>query len=286
MSLDIKAAVELLEKSFGESIDNIYIPSLKKEVGFRPLTVGMQKSISKMSIDFEFDLDYQLLKVSTLKTLCIEDIDFLKLTEVDFIAILAQLRQNNFTEPLTLILNCLNPECKKQYNFNINLEQIIQKCKEYERHTEMIKKQAQIGDEMVEFTFELQESTVMSNLEYLHYTKLISENNEEDVVDINNSQLLAYPLKFIRNIYIGGQQITQTIDGEVKPFSDLPMIEKIRFIDTLPPKVYSEGKNSVLSQVLKHYPHSRLLSLFPTAKCPYCKTKREGVVTNDSFFII
>ena len=286
MSLDINAAVELLEKGMGESIDPIYIPSLKKEIGFKPLSVGMQKSISKMSVGVDFDLDYQLLKLSILKTLSTEDLDFGNLTEIDFIAILAQLRQNNFTEPLTLVLNCLNINCKKQYNFKIDLDKIVESCKEFDFKTNVIKKKVKVNDEEIEFKFELAESTVMSNLEYLNYSRIISENKENQFGDVNNSKLLAYPIKFIKNIYIGGQQITQTVDGETKIFSELPMYEKIRFIDSLPPKVYSEGKKSVLSQVLEKYPHSRLTSLFQDAKCPYCKTKREGVVTNDSFFII
>lgn len=285
MSLDVNAAVELLEKSFGESIDDIYIPSLKKEIGFKPLTVGMQKSISKMSVGFDFDLDYQLLKLSILKTLCVDDIDFENLTEIDFITMLAQLRQNNFTEPLSLIFTCINKNCQKQYNVNINIDKIISNCKDFKFKTETITKKIKSKGETIEFKFELSESTIMSNLEYLNYSKMIADNDNQ-IGDINNSKLLAYPIKFIKNIYINGQQITMEINNEVKIFKDLPMIDKIKFIDNLPPTVYSEGKKSVLQQVLVKYPHQRLMNIFDNVVCPHCKNEREGVITNDSFFII
>ena len=57
-------------------------------------------------------------------------------------------------------------------------------------------------------------------------------------------------------------------------------------IDNLPPKVYSEGENNVLYQVLDLFPYTRLIKLFPKISCPYCKQHVEGVITNDSFFII
>jgi len=286
MSLDINTAMEMLETSFGESMSKIYIPSIKQSVEFKPLTVGMQKSISKMSLDFDDDVEYQILKISILKTLCLDkELDIEKLTEVDFTSMLAQLRLNNFTEPLKLIIPCINPKCQKSFNLNINIDDIQDRCTKFEFQTKDIERTLKINNENMKFKFEITESSIMSNIEYQQYITFLS-NDENSVIDINNARVLSYPLKFIKNIYINGQQITQQIDNEIVGFSQFPMSDKIKVIDNLPPKVYSEGKNSVLYKVLDLFPYTRLLKLFPEIKCPYCKQPVEGVVTNDSFFII
>lgn len=284
MSLDINAVMNMLEESSGESISEVYIPSLEKEVGFKPLTVGMQKSISKMSLDFEMDIDYQFLKMSILQTLCVDDkIDFKTLTEVDFIAMLAQLRVNNFTEPVKLIVNC--NKCSKKFNMEVNMEQIIESCKKFENKSLEVEKKTTIKDKEMIFKFELAESTIISNLEYMKYLEVINKDDNK-VVDINNSRVLAYPLKFIKNVYINNQQVVKKEGEDTLIFNQLPMAEKIDFIDNLPPKLYSEKDDGVLQTTLNEFPHQRLLNLFPKVKCPYCKKKMEGVLTNDSFFII
>ena len=284
MSLDINAVLSMMEDSSGESISEIYIPSLEKSVSFKPLTVGMQKSISKMSLDYDLDIDYQFIKLSILQTLCMDDeINFNSLTEIDFIDMLAQLRVNNFTEPVKLVINC--GKCSKQFNMDVNMEQIIKSCKKFENKSLVVEKKITIKDKETIFKFELQESTIISNLEYLKYIEVINKE-EQEVVNINNSRVLAYPLKFIKNIYINDQQIVKQDNGEILNFSQLSMIEKIDFIDNLPPKLYSEKRDGVLQTTLQEFPPQRLLNLFPKVKCPYCKNKMEGVLTNDSFFII
>ena len=97
---------------------------------------------------------------------------------------------------------------------------------------------------------------------------------------------MAYPLKYIKNIYINNQQIVKTDNDKTLIFRDFPFIEKISFIDNLPPDIYSGKKDAVLQKTISEFSPNRISDLFPEVKCPYCKNKMEGVLTNDSFFII
>ena len=287
MSIDFNSAMQMLENSFGENVTIFSIPSTNQQVSFKPLTVGMQKSISKMSLDYETDLDYQMLKLSVLKTLCLDDqINFDQLTEVDFIALLAQLRLNNFTEKLQLTIPCNNPKCNERFNHTVNIENILKKCEQYKFESYQVVNKHKVKDKEIEFKFILEESTIGRNIEYIQYIQYLNENRSQ-VIDINNTKLITYPIKFIKDVFIDGQQITKIYDNEQPVgFDRFSIGDKLEFIDQLPPPMYSEGNKNVLGQVLKHFPHTRLTDLFGTVKCPKCKQVREGVLTNDSFFII
>lgn len=281
MSIDVKQVVAMLEKSAGENIISIYIPSLKASVMFRPLTVGMQKTLSKTSMDLDYDVKYQYLKMSVIKSCCLDNmLDIENLTEVDFICILANFRKANFLEPLKLNLTCKQNECNEKLSFNLNFDQIVENCNKFEFKTIELENPI---NATTKIKYILAEPTITDHLDYLQNLQVIGEDKElSQSIDINNMQILTYPVQFIKRVFINDQEVT-TKD---QSFSKMPFTERLQFIDKLPINSFYDGPNNIAEKIIETFDPMRISKLFPIITCPKCKDIKESVVTQDSFFII
>ena len=67
-------AVKILEEPTGNHLDQIYIPSLGREVMFSPLTTADVKTLTRMSFIDKFDLNVEGLKLGLFDKLCREDL--------------------------------------------------------------------------------------------------------------------------------------------------------------------------------------------------------------------
>jgi len=134
--IDIQAAIDLLENSQGENINKIFIPSAGKELGFKPLNTGQQKTISKFAFNIEqdeFNIEDQLIKLALFDSLGIDkSYKSTTLKEIDMVAFFAGVRKLNIVSPIRLTVVCDNKECGQEFTISLNLDDIIKKCREYE----------------------------------------------------------------------------------------------------------------------------------------------------------
>lgn len=262
--LDVKTAMEILNKSLGNNTYEVTIPSTKQKVIMKPMTVGMRKTFSKFAMidDKIDDLNFQFAKVGLVKSLCMSDMNEYKLTEVDVIGLLAQILNNNLLEDIILTITCNN--CKCQFKTKLDFQKIIEKCLATQFPVAVFEKEIK----GVKYKFTLAKPYF---LDVLTMQKAIIENEELDDKDIDINK----PMAFIKDIFINGEQID---------FKALD--EKIQIIDNLPAEL-AEGKNDIYEKILQEFPmfNNQEIDLFQIDNCPKCNEVMEGVVTSDNFFI-
>jgi len=255
----------LFESNYLQHIYKVYIPSLKKEYSFKGTNVGIRKTIAKsiMSLD---DSDYQITKLGLIQSLCLDKtLDINNINEIDFTSILAQIRNNNISEPLTISFKCRH--CKKEINYTINFDQIIEKCKliNMDTNSHTIK-----FNDKINIEFKLRYPSI---IEILKVKKYATDNNltKEDI------ELLQHYL-YINDIIINGEI--------VEDFKNLNIEDKIKFFDTLPDDIFYDKNNSITRHINKLYTkENNVDSVFEPITCNYCNKIMDGVITNDTFFI-
>ena len=109
----------------GQHTTNVYIPSIKREVPMKPLTTANVKTLTRISIFDEFDLNNELLKLSLFDKLTLESkdscgIDADTLTQIDFLSVLIGLRKL-LDNTVSFSFTC--PKCNHEFNHTIDLEE-------------------------------------------------------------------------------------------------------------------------------------------------------------------
>lgn len=265
--------LKLLKAEAGESPQKIYIPSMKKEMSFKPLTAGMQKTISRVAIeDTSFSMgDYRLTQLSCLKALCLENFEEQKITDIDFLCALASLRVYNKLEPLALTLNC---ECGQKVSFNLNCEYVIEQLRNYTSEKLTFQKK--------HFMFELGDPYILDVINFEVLDEMIQKDEKlSQSMDSNKMRIVNYPIQFIKNIFVGPDQ--EPIDN----YSELKFNEKIELLDNFPSGIiYGEGE-TLVKFILEKFNPDRLNKFFQKIYCPFCKKdNKEGALSTANFFII
>jgi len=273
--MNVKEAIQLLNESKGMHVYDVFIPSVQKEISFKPITTGQQKTLSKFSMNANtFNLDYEFMKLALFDELKIsnEPITSNDLTELDMVCFLAGIRLNNIMEPLEIICKC--GECDNKFEFKIDLDTVIQKCKGLDQKEFLIK--TTIDDIRYELTIKY--PTYKSLIELEEYINLLSKElsyNEDQTIE---SRLFLKPAFFIYDLKIN--------EVEVENFNTLDFLSKIEMYNELPPTLTILGENSILNLLLTKFNLQETSSILNIIKCPKCKHELEGVLSNDSFFII
>ena len=107
--MKISDARNILNENKGKHLYDVIIPSTGEKIPFAPMTVGHHKSVAKMAINDESNFDKFLCAL--LLNLSDEKIQLDKVSELDKMAMLYQIKQHNSTEPLKVTLTCPEPEC-------------------------------------------------------------------------------------------------------------------------------------------------------------------------------
>ena len=263
--LDVKSVMEILNKSNGENLYEVVVPSTKQKVTMQPMTIGMRKTLSKFAmVDTKIEyLDFQLAKIGLVKSLNVsKDLDEYKLTEIDVISLLAQIMNNNLLENIILVITC--NKCKTEFKTALEFQKIINICSgiefpvvPYEKEINNIKYKLVLAKPYM--------------IDMLTIEKAVASNSELN----NNDMIINKPLLFVRDIFINDQQVEfKSID------------EKLEVIENLPGKLVS-GKNDIYEKILESFPTyaSESVDLFTVPNCPKCNQLLGGTVTSDNFFI-
>jgi hypothetical protein len=277
--MNLESALQLLNESNGTHSYEIYIPSVGKNLMFKPITTGQQKTISKFSIgtktDVKFNFNYEMLKLGLFDTLVIGDeISSDQLTEIDIIAFFAGVRVNNISDPLEIKFTC--GKCGTTFDKAIDMEKIIERCKNY--------KAAEFDFSFTvddnKYNLGIAEPTYKNLLELEEYLIQMKETMDYNVDEIVELRAFTKPSVYIKTVNINGM--------EIDSFSSAGFVEKLTLYNSLPPKITFNGKDSILNLILRDFDLEATQNMMGDVECTneICKEKLEGVLTNDSFFII
>lgn len=258
----------ILNSNSGSGYYEIYIPSQDKTYTFKQLTVGQQRSISKNSADFEQRKEQTMLRVNILKELCLDKtIEPLNFTWPEFVMCLAQIRDNNFTTPITFKLKCPDQkECQAKFDYDVDLGQIISNLEDLTRGA--IESDYRFEFEMNghTITFILNYPTVNKYVDMLEYSSKIQ--NQEDA---ENFATVAFSYAYIKNILVDGQKVVGNTFNDIRSLTNYIdttlQFDYVKYIETL--DKYFDKYTKVLEV---------------EATCPKCKKKVPLTLDIDDFF--
>ena len=269
--------VNLLKASAGSHTYDVWIPSQKRNVKFMPLTVGQQKTISKLAMDVqtsrvEDEMTYRLQKKDMILSLSTEQLDETSLTEIDAIAISAAIRKSNIMSPLKMEMSC---DCGEKIGFSVDFGVIIEKCRDFKFREVEISREIQgkrwkivIGDASFD------DSISYKNLQAMYK----EEGANRLVIDVEKFQFIDWPAQFIKRVFVD--------EEEVEDFPDMNLFDKIGFFVKVPQEVWF-GEGNVIDACMEHFSQKYYSDLvFQDVKCSKCDKVHKGAVSYDNFFTL
>lgn len=258
---------KLLDESNSMNLISILIPSLKKEFKFKPITIGMRKTLSKFAISAESNIaDFQIAKLGLIKSLCIENINENLLTEVDFICILASLRDANIMDDLKVKIHCNS--CGNEFNHTINFNTIIDNCNNYK----FLFHQFCFNTNNINYKFVLSNPSTIDEITLDKYIEQLNVDNKEIIRALNKSYL------YIKEIY----RETELIED----YMDMNILQRIQFLDESFDDEVFFGENGLLNTTQNIFNREKIVQLYGNVICPGCNKDLGGIIDSDNFFTI
>jgi hypothetical protein len=279
MVMEFNSILKTLKNDVSSNIFEVFIPSHQRKVSFRPITVGEQKTLSKVLINnSEQKTTYKTL-LALIQEICLDEgFDVFSLTEVDRVKILLDFYTFNYFANSTT-LTCENEDCGKTYDFDMNFSVLSEKMnslkvedKEFEYTTK---------DGITNIKFKVGYPNVKRVAEF-HDSELGVIKSDDTFSNVLFGQEELFKL-FVKNMHLKKeQQDKDDIDIEVE-FLKYSVQEAFSIIETLPFEVFFSS-DGLMSFLITEYvePISKLQI---DAKCPHCGNVVKGAFNLQSFFI-
>jgi len=282
--MDINQAKEILAKNNGAHINKIFVPSLKEDISFLPLTIGQKKTIAKIIIQNNTkneDIDSYNILLAVINSLSQNKIDFSKITEFDRILIITEIIQNNFLDTPTYNIKC--GQCKNEYTHKLDLNNFSKGLKEIKViNTEEYNFVDNDNNIKIEYNLPSVEDILKYKV-YLNDRKSIIKASVE-ITDEQKENILKniddysfnneYPVMFIKKVFIN--------DDEIEKFNELSIKEKLEFFDVFDYNAFF-GEKGIFSMISIKYENITDKLLYDY-NCPFCKNIIKEILDYKSFF--
>ena len=273
-----------LSQERAENTVTIFMPSIKKDLKFRHLNTEDLKTLSRIGIFNDFDLNNELLKLSLFDKLLADPIESSpltaeKITQIDYLAFLIGLRKLLRNE-LSFEFTC--QQCEKRFVHKLDLEaEFSDFLFNYEKKILYLEKLDNLNNI---WKFELTSYTMKTYLYYRYYIERLKE------IDINNPDLLneekfLRPLLYISKIWKN--------DEEIEDWNNQLLGEKIRFFNALPAELIIDSTGADLDDtylstfIAKNFIEEKFIKAIDNIKiiCPNeeCKEEYTGIYTFEDF---
>jgi hypothetical protein len=310
--MKLTEAANIIQKANGAHLDKIYIPSIGREVFFYPLLTSDVKTLTRINLFDDFDIQVEALKLGLFDKLCSEDISndaiisdiddipeeeaslrtptspYPKLnsktiTQLDYLAFLIGIRQllnNNINFKYT----CVNPDCGESFEETIDLYEIFNEdILAFKRQTRYFEKIDEKTGNI--WKFELTNFTMSDYLYYRYFLEKLKEKDKNNPEVIFERRFIR-PILYIKNIWIN--------DEIIEDWQDSLLPDKLLFWNKIPPEITLNTKDSdvLKDATIYNFIHNNFAEekLFMKIKemyttCPHCGKKYGGVYDFDNFFI-
>ncbi|HPM74206.1 MAG TPA: hypothetical protein PLA71_00625 [Saccharofermentans sp.] len=263
-------AIKMMDAKNNRSMFEVKLPNGSTNL-FKHFNLRQRKNLAKVALGEEDNKnsDYQIAKLGLMKDCCPElDID--KMTILDFVSALAQLRLNNIAAPLTYTITC--KKCDSKFRYVFDLCEVVEKCaKAATEKPKFERVELLTGD----ISFVLGEASLTDHISFYRILEHVKEKEER-----TRMLLSVYPIQFIKKIFITG--------NEIEDWSDNNFVDKLLFVENHIQDnsidVEKYGESNLFSLILNAYPFDRLDKVFPIVSCSKCGDAKEGLFDLDSFF--
>ena len=223
--MKLSEALQNIEQERQLNTVTIYMPSIKKDVKIKSLTTDDLKTLSRIGVFNEFDLNNELLKLYLFDKLLLKDeaenqISADTLTIFDFLSFIISIRKL-LDNDLVFEFTC--QQCETKFYHKLDLEaEFSEFIFSYKPEIKVFEK---LDNSNNIWKFELKSFAMKDYLYYRYYIEKLKE------IDINNPDLLNEE-KFIRPVlYIS--KIYKN-DEEIEDWNEQLFGSKIKFFNSLP----------------------------------------------------
>lgn len=269
--ISINSIKSILDASNSSGFYDIYFPSIDKTYTFKQLKVGQQRSISKNSADFENKTAQVKLRLSILKSICLdESFDPMQITWPEFVSALIKVRINNFLDPLTYNIKCNNEKCKIKFKYDVSLDESVENIDKIIQET--------INTKNKEFKFKMNDIEIKFDLDFISMEKYFSilnyiDERNNELEEINTDELSVFTYSYIKDIYINNVKVDiESIRLDPKEFT--------KFIED----TFSFNYNSFIVEINKYFEKFSLAISRLIVKCPKCKQEQTLILDIEDFF--
>lgn len=276
---------KFLNEESGKHTQNVYMPSIKRDIALKPLTTADVKTLSRIGVVNTFDINNELLKLALFDKLSIESkdscgLDSASLTHVDFLSFLIGIRKLMSNE-LSFSFTC--NKCKKTFNKTIDLEtEFADNIYNYERKKATFEKLDNNGRL---FSFDLESYTMEEYLYLRYYVESLKEIDSNNP-DVLNEAAFIRPVIYIKNLKINNDEVTgwneQTLAERIKIFNQLP--SEI-LLDPQTNKKF-DPESCLSNFIISTFDEEKLFKDVQNmpVKCPHCGEEYVGSLKLNDFF--
>ncbi len=277
---------KFLNEESGKHTLNVYMPSIKRDVPLKPLTTADVKTLSRIGVTNEFDINNELLKLALFDKLSIESkdscgLDSSSLTQIDFLAFLIGIRKLMSNE-LSFSFTC--NKCKKKFDKTIDLEtEFADNIYNYERKHSTFEKLDNAGRL---FTFELESYTMEEYLYLRYYIETLKEIDSNNP-DVLNEAAFIRPVLYIKSLKIDNE--------EVVGWGDQTLAERIKVFNKLPSEILLDPKTNkkfdpescLSNHIISTFDEEKLFRDVQNmeVECPHCGETYVGSFKLNDFFM-
>jgi hypothetical protein len=271
-SLQYQDILAALKNHAHSSVFAIYVPSLKRSVAFRQITVEEQKFISKRSIEDGSNKKntYETF-VALIARLCVDKtLKVADLTELDRIKILIELFRKNYNIDKYSV-TC--PECSHEFTATIDFGTILEEFDNFDL-TEFIH-EVESESSKCKYAFHMLPPTIKRIREYNAHC---AENKSE--AEVEPFERSDFYKTFIVGIDVMPQDELQpkiAIDATQFNFAQFDEL-----LGNMPVDAIFSEKGMVGALVSKYI--NKIANIKSDISCPNCGHKIEGAVSPTSFF--
>ena len=294
--MKLSDAVKLLNEPTGQHLDKIYIPSLGREILFKPLTTSDVKTLTRMSIIDDFDINVEGLKLALFDKLCTEDlsntavkndngeilypaISSATITQIDYLSFLIGIRQM-LKNDVTYNFTCRKEGCNTKFTHIIKLdEEFADTIYEFKRQTEFFEKVDEKTNNI--WKFELTNFTMADYIYFRYFIEKLREK-DEDSPDVTFETKFVKPILYIKNIWIN--------DDIIEDWQSLLFPDKLSFWNQIPPDLtintIGANNDTLYNFIINKFAEEKLEQKIEnlTVTCPNCHTKYGGIFSFENFF--
>ena len=267
--------INALKKNFATTVRKVYINSLKREVGFREVTVLEQKQLSRIMIDNEQrkDIVYDA-QCALINQVALEDgFDIYQLSEFDKIKLLIVLYQTNMFKN-DIQFKC--KECGTENQYKLEFQKVLDKLDEYD----ISDKSFNFKNSNWEFNFVCGYPSVERVSEfYKSYGKKYKQARSQKELETLNSMInIDYSCAFIKQIDF------KSLTGDSEPTtintSDFTSQEVVQILESFPQDVVYVD-NGVLSFIVEQF-INKINDSFEKHKCGSCGAIYDESIDGDT----
>ena len=294
--MTLKDAAKAMKQSNGNHLDKIYIPSLKRDVYFKPLSTADAKTLTRLSFIDELDPNVQMMKLSLFDTLCTEDLSKVEvkdeeghvyppliannLTEVDYLAFLCGIRQL-LDVNVSYTFTCRNEECKEKWEHTLKIDQLFKdQIDNFKRKTVIFEKDDQKTGNIWKF-----ELTNFNMVDWFYFRYMINKIKEKDPnsPEVINEGKFVRPILYIKNIWLN--------DELIEDWNSQLITDKLEFYNQISPSITFNSKNgkekTLFDKIQEEFVEQKIEQKMYNyrVKCPKCGREYGGVFTLENFFI-